>query len=103
MGRYMEKTGTPGIISCQNAALMLPLVFEPGDRWDYGIGIDWVGKAVERVSGQKLGDYLAEHLFGPIGMKDTGFKLTPERRTRLVGMHVRGEDGALAPIPLGSR
>src|SRR5205085_6706928 len=43
--------------------------------------------------------YLAEHLFGPIGMKDTGFKLTPERRARLVGMHARGEDGALTAIP----
>src|SRR5256885_608528 len=75
MGRYMEKTGVPGIISCQNAALALPLVFEPGERWDYGINIDWVGKAVERASGQRLGDYFAEHLFEPIGMKDSGFRL----------------------------
>ncbi len=86
MGRYMEKRGIPGIISCQNAALNLPLVFEPGEKWDYGINIDWVGKAVERVSGQLLGDYFAEHIFGPIGMRDTGFKLTPESRTRLAGM-----------------
>src|SRR5438045_2895066 len=50
MGRYMETKGIPGIISCQNAALALPLVFDPGDRWDYGIGIDWAGKAIERVS-----------------------------------------------------
>ncbi len=99
MGRYMEKTGTPGIISCANAALMLPLAFDPGDKWDYGINIDWVGKAVERVSRQTLGDYFAEHIFGPIGMPDTGFALTPDRRARLVGMHARGEDGALASIP----
>ena len=98
MGRYMEKTGTPGIISCQNAALMLPLVFEPGERWDYGISIDWVGKAVERVSGQTLGDFFAENLFGPIGMRDTGFGVAPDRRARLVGMHVRSEDGGLGPI-----
>jgi CubicO group peptidase (beta-lactamase class C family) len=99
MGRYMEKRGIPGIISCENAALDLPLVFDPGDRWDYGINIDWAGKAVERASGRKLGDYFAEHLFGPLGMRDTGFDLTPERRSRLVGMHARGEDGALAAIP----
>jgi len=99
MGRYMEKTGTPGIISCQNAALMLPLVFEPGEKWDYGIGIDWVGKAVERSSGQTLGDYFEEHIFGPIGMRDTGFILTPDRRARLVAMHARSEDGALESIP----
>jgi methyl acetate hydrolase len=96
MGRYMETKSVPGIISCQNAALALPLVYDPGDRWDYGIGIDWAGKAVERVSGQKLGDYFDEQLFGPIGMRDTGFKLTDGRRSRLAGMHARGEDGTLA-------
>jgi methyl acetate hydrolase len=98
MTRYMETKAIPGIISCQNAALSLPLVFDPGDKWDYGINIDWVGKAVERVSGQVLGDYFAEHLFEPIGMKDTAFKLTQERRARLAGMHARGPDGTLAPI-----
>jgi methyl acetate hydrolase len=98
MGRYMEKRGIPGIISCQNAALALPLAFEPGAMWDYGIGIDWVGKAVERTSGQSLGNYFAEHLFQPIGIKDTAFKLTPECRGRLVGMHARGPDGALQPM-----
>ena len=98
VARYVERKEIPSIFTCQNAALMLPLAFDPGQRWEYGINIDWIGKAVERVSGRRLGDYFAEHLFGPIGMKDTGFKLTPERRARLVGMHSRGEDGALAPM-----
>jgi CubicO group peptidase (beta-lactamase class C family) len=99
MGRYMEKSGIPGIITCQNAALALPLVFDPGEKWDYGINVDWVGKAVERVSGQRLGDYFAAHLFAPLGMKDTAFKLTLDRRARLVSMHARGHDGSLAPVP----
>ena len=98
IGRYMEMKGVPGIISCQNAALALPLVFDPGDKWDYGINIDWVGKAVERASGQLLGDYFAEHLFRPLGMKDTGFRLTPDRHARLAGMHARGAGDALSPI-----
>jgi methyl acetate hydrolase len=98
MGRYMERRGVPGIISCENAALMLPLVFDPGERWDYGINIDWVGKAVERASGQLLGDYFAEHIFEPAGIKDTGFALTSERRARLAGMHARAADGTLAPM-----
>ena len=98
MGRYMERKGIPGIITCRNAALDLPLAFDPGDAWDYGTGIDWVGKAVERVSGQQLGEYFAEHLFEPIGMTDTGFRLTPERRARLAGMHARDADGTLTPI-----
>jgi methyl acetate hydrolase len=98
LGRYIEKTGTPDIITCRNAALSLPLAFDPGERWDYGINIDWVGKAVERVSGRRLGDYLREHLFMPLGMNDTAFKLTSERRARLAQMHARGENGELAPI-----
>jgi methyl acetate hydrolase len=98
MGRYMERKGIPGIITCRNAALDLPLAFDPGDAWDYGTGIDWVGKAVERISGKQLGQYFAEHLFEPIGMTDTGFRLTPERRDRLARMHARGADGTLAPI-----
>jgi methyl acetate hydrolase len=98
MLRYRERKGIPDIFSCKNGALMLPLAFDPGDRWGYGINIDWIGKAVERVSNQKLGDYFGEHLFGPIGMRDTAFKLTQERRARLVGMNTRGLDGVLAPM-----
>jgi methyl acetate hydrolase len=98
LGRYIERKGLPDIISCRNAALDLPLTFDPGEKWDYGINIDWVGKAVERASGQRLGDYFAERLFEPAGMRDTGFELSPDRRARLAGMHARGEDGALVPI-----
>jgi methyl acetate hydrolase len=98
MGRYMALKQVPGIITCENAALSPPLVFDPGERWDYGIAIDWVGKAVERVSGQRLGAYFAEHLFAPIGMRDTGFRLTQNHRTRLAAMHARAADGTLAPI-----
>ncbi len=45
----MEKTGTPGIITCLNAALKTPIMTDPGTRWEYGINIDFVGKAVEAV------------------------------------------------------
>jgi CubicO group peptidase (beta-lactamase class C family) len=98
MARYMERRQIPGIITCENKALSLPLVFDPGERWDYGIGIDWAGKAVERVSSRSLGDYFSEHLFAPLDMKDTAFRLIPERRARLAGMHARGPDGSLAAI-----
>jgi methyl acetate hydrolase len=96
--RYEEKTGTPSIISCENKALTMPLTFDPGDQWDYGINIDWVGKAVERVSGQMLGDFFRENVFEPLGMKDTVFKLGDAQRRRLVGMHTRETDGSLAPM-----
>jgi CubicO group peptidase (beta-lactamase class C family) len=99
MVKYMEKTGTPGIISCLNAALKTPLASDPGTRWEYGINIDFVGKAVEAASGKKLDAYLHDHMFAPLGMSDTGFKITDNMRKRLVGMHARGEDGTLAAIP----
>ena len=97
--RYQEKVGVPGIISCQNLALTTPLSFDPGDKWFYGINIDWVGKAVEKVSGQNLETYFRENLFGPLGMNDTGFKLNEDRRKRLVGMHARQADGSLVTMP----
>jgi methyl acetate hydrolase len=96
MGRYLETTGTPGIISCQNAALSIPLSFDPGERWDYGIGIDWAGKAVEAVSGQKLGEYMQQNLLQPLGMQDTGFKLGAAQRQRLAKVHNRTPAGFAA-------
>src|SRR5947209_10312548 len=98
MVRFQEHAGIPGIIECRNATLMTPLVFDPGDRWQYGINIDWVGKAVEKVSGQSLEEYFRDHLFGPLGMSDTGFVIGPDQRPRLTGMHVRNPDGTLTRI-----
>jgi methyl acetate hydrolase len=99
MVKYLEKTGTPGITTCKNDALKTPIMSDPGTRWEYGTSIDFVGKAVEAVSGKRLDAYLRDHLFTPLGMSDTGFKLDEARRKRLVGMHARGADGSLAPIP----
>ena len=99
MGRYMEQAGIPGITTCENKALTLPLASDPGERWEYGINIDWVGKAVEAVSGKRLDAYLKDHIFTPLGMRDTGFKLGAAQRERLVGMHQRGADGSLTPVP----
>jgi methyl acetate hydrolase len=94
--RYLEVTGIPDLMTCKNESLNLPLSFDPGDGWEYGIGIDWAGKAIERVSGRTLQDYFGEHLFGQLGMKDTAFMLTPERRARFAGMHARGDSGSLS-------
>jgi len=98
LGKYMEKTGTPGITTCLNAALKTPVMSDPGTRWEYGTNIDFVGKAVEAVSGKKLDAYLRDNIFVPLGMSDTGFKITDSMRKRLVGMHARTPEG-LAPIP----
>jgi methyl acetate hydrolase len=99
MVKYLEKTGLPAITTCNNDALKTPLASDPGTRWEYGINIDFVGKAVEAASGQRLDGYLRDHLFAPLGMSDTGFKIGEAQRKRLVGMHARGPDGSLAPMP----
>jgi methyl acetate hydrolase len=99
MATYLEKTGIPPVTTCQNAALKTPLATEPGTRWEYGTNIDFVGKAVEAVSGKRLDAYLRDHVLAPLSMNDTAFKITDSMRQRLVGMHARGPDGSLAPIP----
>jgi CubicO group peptidase (beta-lactamase class C family) len=100
LARYIAQAGVPGIFTCANAALRTPLVAEPGTAWNYSIAIDWVGKAVEAASGQDLDTYLREHLFAPLGMTDTGFRLNPEQKARRAGVHARQPDGSLAAIPL---
>ncbi len=90
--------GLPPIISCMNATLQLPLHFDPGDRWHCGINMDWAGKMVEAASGKKLGVYLSDNVFSPLGMNDTAFRITPAMRQRLAKIHQRGEDETLAPI-----
>ncbi|MBR0825011.1 beta-lactamase family protein [Bradyrhizobium manausense] len=97
--QYLEKTGTPDIFSCKNIALKTPIMSDPGSRWEYGTNIDYVGKAVEAVSGKKLDAYLRDHMFAPLGMSDTAFKITGDMRKRLVGVHARGADGQLAAMP----
>src|ERR1700738_2748144 len=99
MVQYLAKPGTPAVTTCQNAALKTPLMTDPGTRWEYGTNIDFVGKAVEAASGKRLDAYLRDHLFAPLGMSDTGFKIGEAQRKRLVGMHQRNADGSLTPIP----
>jgi methyl acetate hydrolase len=98
LGRYLEATGTPGIISCEHKALTVPLLFDPGERWFYGTGIDYAGLMVEKATGQTLGAYMAENIFAPLGMDTTGFRISDAMRSRLSDMHARLEDGSLAPI-----
>ena len=87
--RYVAATGMPSVITGKLAALRLPLVFDPGERWEYGINIDWVGRAVEAVAGQPLDAYFSAHIFAPLGMTDTGFVPSADQASRLVRVHRR--------------
>jgi CubicO group peptidase (beta-lactamase class C family) len=75
-----------------------PLAFDPGDRWAYGIGIDWAGRLVEAVSGQRLDAYFLEHLLGPLAMHDTSFSLSAAQHERQAAMNLRS-GSALTAIP----
>ncbi len=98
--RYQLAQGIPELLSGRKAALRLPLLFDPGENWGYGIGLDWAGLVVEAVSGRSLGEYLAQHVTGPLDMTDTAFRLTPSMRERMARIHQRGEDGSLLPLDL---
>ncbi len=98
VGRYMEHQQLPSIATCRYGSLSAPLIFDPGERWEYGIGIDWAGRIVEIASGLTLEAYLQQNLLGPLGMRDTSFLLRPDMQSRLVAAAARGPDGTLAPI-----
>jgi methyl acetate hydrolase len=96
--RYAEVTGLPAARTGKLEALNAPLGFEPGERWEYGINIDWAGRMVEAVSGENLEAYMQAHIFRPLGMRDSSFDPKPEWGARMVQVHARQADGSLEPI-----
>ena len=99
--QYQQATGTPSITTCELASLTAPALFDPGERWWYGTNIDFAGLMVEEVSGQRLGDYLDEHILGPLGMDSTSFRISDDMASRLSAMHARLPDGSLVAIEFG--
>jgi CubicO group peptidase (beta-lactamase class C family) len=65
----------------------MPLAFVPGTRWHYSVGTDVTARLIEVISGQKLGAFLQERLFGPLGMIDTAFGVPESARSRLAAMY----------------
>src|SRR5262249_10213166 len=65
----------------------IPLLYEPGTKWSYSVAVDIQGYVVQKLSGQKFGDYLKEHVTGPIGMTDTAFYVTPDRKARFTEVY----------------
>ncbi len=100
LAQYMEARGISGVLPGSDANIKTPLLFEPGDRWQYGVNTDWVGRLVERAGGQTLPEYMGEHVFSPLGMTDTQFGLRDDQEPRLTSTHRRMEDGSLAEQPL---
>jgi methyl acetate hydrolase len=82
------------------ASLNQPLLADPGTAWIYGISTDWVGLAVERASGRRLGQYLFERVTGPLLMADTTFAFDDAVKSRLTPLMARTPDGAMGPFPV---
>ena len=96
--RYLKTMNLPRAGSGKKIALSVPLTFEPGTRWEYGINIDWVGQVVAAVSGMRLGEYIQKNIAEPLGMGSTGFKISPSMRSRLATVHQRDTlTGVLSP------
>ena len=96
--RLRQTLGLPTTSTARKASLMMPLLFDPGERWEYGSGIDWAGQVLEAIAGKRLGDVLQERVFAPLGMTSTAFSLTPSMRERLARVHQRGADASLEPL-----
>jgi len=93
LGRYRDATNL-----ALGESLKLPRLFEAGERWQYGVGIDYAGQIVEVIAGKSLDIYLKENLFDILGMKNSTFSLSPEQENRRAAMHERLADGRLAPM-----
>lgn len=98
--RLVKEHGQLSVNTASLPALMTPLLFDPGTRWEYGSSIDWVGQVIEGISGRRLGQFLSERVFAPCGMTNTTFAMDDEQRSRMAKIHFRGPDGSLTPTDL---
>ena len=93
--------GTPrGVDLAQACDLWagLPLLFQPGTEWNYSVATDVLGRVVEVASGQRLDEFFADRIFGPLGMTDTAFWAGPAAQPRLAALYGPGPDGQAARL-----
>lgn len=95
--RLAEEHGQPSVITSTMAALTTPLLFDPGERWQYGTNLDWVGQVVEGITGARLGEVFAEKIFAPLGIENVSFDLRDDFRPRLAQIHARAVTTARSP------
>jgi methyl acetate hydrolase len=97
--RYVASGSVASVFDGGDDFIDAPLFFDPGTEWEYGISTDILGVLVEVISGQSLDDYFRDHIFSPLGMKDTHFVLPEEKLSRLATVYAKSSDGGLTPIP----
>jgi methyl acetate hydrolase len=97
--KYRSATGVPTVVSSSFASIRSVLLHDPGERWTYGVNIDWLGRIVEQQRGKRLGAVMKERIFEPLGMVDIGFTMSESMRARRATIHDRAMDGKLTPLP----
>ncbi len=97
--KFRTAKGIPTVVSSTYDSVRTVLLHEPGEKWTYGVNIDWLGKIVEAVRGKRLGEVMKERIFDPLGMTDISFTLTPDMLARRAVLHDRAQDGKLTPLP----
>jgi CubicO group peptidase (beta-lactamase class C family) len=77
----------------------IPLAYQPGTKWVYSVSMDIQGYIIEKLSGQMLPDFMRDHIFKPLGMKDSGFFVPADKRGRFVTIYRSNEKGEVVPAP----
>ena len=102
ISKALEKLSAKGDYNVRQMAGALaeevPLAYEPGEHWQYGLSHDILGALIEAVSGKTFGRFLKDEIFDPLGMKDTFFRIPDEKKDRLCSYYRRGDDGELTKI-----
>ena len=94
VAEFMDRTGHQSVITGTRASLHYPLMSDPGTRWAYGPGVDWLGLVIEAIDGRTIVDFCQEEIFDPLGMSSTRFELLAQDHPRLSTVTLRGEGGA---------
>jgi CubicO group peptidase (beta-lactamase class C family) len=81
------------LAACCDIFASLPLLFQPGDEWNYSVATDVLGRVIEVASGLRLDEFLQQRVLGPLGMSETGFWIDEADRGRLAELYTPGQDG----------
>ncbi len=95
--RLAREKGQASPFTGLRQSLFTPLLFDPGEMWEYGTNLDWCGQVIEAIAGRRLGEVFESRIFEPLGITDMSFRLLDRFRPRLATLHDRRPDGSLSP------
>jgi CubicO group peptidase (beta-lactamase class C family) len=93
--QLLRKDTTFNVRKLSAALAKIPLAFDPGTEWRYGLSHDVLGALIEVVSGKTFGEFLKEEIFQPLSMNDTFFKIPEEKKHQLCSLYLRNDKGSL--------